>query len=75
VEQAGEGGFRSDPVLHFFLERYALAYQLELQAFVDVLRGREASIVTGLDGLRALQLADAAQLALQSGTTVRPVFR
>jgi myo-inositol 2-dehydrogenase/D-chiro-inositol 1-dehydrogenase len=75
VEQAGEGGFRTDPVLHFFLERYALAYQLELQAFVDALLGREAALVTGLDGLRALQLADAAQLALQSGTTVRPVFR
>ena len=75
VEHAGDGGFSTDPVLHFFLERYADAYRLELHAFVEVLHGREGAIVTGLDGLRALQLADAGLLALKSGNTVRPVFR
>jgi myo-inositol 2-dehydrogenase / D-chiro-inositol 1-dehydrogenase len=72
VERAGEGGFQRDPVLHFFLERYAAAYRDELQAFVDVQHGQAAPLVSGLDGLRALQLADAAQQALRSGAAVKP---
>src|SRR3984885_3579905 len=39
VEFANATGFRSDPVLPFFLERYAAAYRAELDAFVQAARG------------------------------------
>ncbi|MCP4383336.1 MAG: inositol 2-dehydrogenase, partial [Hyphomicrobiales bacterium] len=35
VEVATGDGFALDPVLNFFLERYELAYRLELAAFID----------------------------------------
>ena len=31
MTRATEAGYTSDPALHFFLERYAAAYQAELQ--------------------------------------------
>jgi myo-inositol 2-dehydrogenase/D-chiro-inositol 1-dehydrogenase len=65
VERAGASGFEHEPVLNFFLERYAEAYRLELASFIDVLEGRPGMVVSGRDGLRALQLADAAQRSLE----------
>ena len=59
-----------DPLLHFFLERYAQSYARELDAFVDALESKSAMPVTGEDGRRALLLADA---ALQSAKTGQPV--
>jgi myo-inositol 2-dehydrogenase/D-chiro-inositol 1-dehydrogenase len=70
VERAGARGFEREPVLNFFLERYAEAYRLELASFIDVLEGRPGMVVSGLDGLRALQLADAAQDSFERGTPV-----
>ena len=35
VELATGAGFATDPVLPFFLERYAAAYRAELDAFVE----------------------------------------
>jgi myo-inositol 2-dehydrogenase/D-chiro-inositol 1-dehydrogenase len=72
VERAGSGGFEHEPALTFFLERYADAYRLELAAFIDVLEGRPGMVVSGLDGLRALQLADAAQRSLEQQRPVAP---
>ncbi len=67
VEVANASGFRSDPVLPFFLERYAAAYRAELDAFVRAARGERAARPDGEDGLRALLLADAAAAAAKSG--------
>ena len=72
VEHAGADGFRSDPVLPFFLERYAAAYKAELDAFIRAANGQGAASPDGNDGLRALLLADAAEKAARTGETVRP---
>jgi myo-inositol 2-dehydrogenase/D-chiro-inositol 1-dehydrogenase len=72
VELATAAGFRSDPVLPFFLERYAAAYRAELDAFVAAARGDATATPDGDDGLRALLLADAAAEAARSGRAVRP---
>jgi myo-inositol 2-dehydrogenase / D-chiro-inositol 1-dehydrogenase len=72
VEVANAAGFRSDPVLPFFLERYAAAYRAELDTFVRAASGEGPARPDGEDGLRALLLADAAEEAARTGATVRP---
>ena len=71
VTLAGAHGYQSDPALPFFLERYAQAYRLELDAFVTgVLDGAPIS-PSGEDGLKAQLLADAATKAARTGQPVR----
>ena len=55
-----ESGGHSARLLSFFPERYAEAYRLEMQAFVDALRERRPMPVTGDDGRRAVVVAQAA---------------
>jgi myo-inositol 2-dehydrogenase/D-chiro-inositol 1-dehydrogenase len=71
VELANEGGFVSDPVLPFFLERYAAAYRAELDAFIAAVTHGAAPLPNGDDGLRALLLADAATESARTGATIR----
>ncbi|MCZ8270883.1 MAG: inositol 2-dehydrogenase [Beijerinckiaceae bacterium] len=74
VETADARGFRADPVLPFFLERYAAAYRAELAAFLDcMVKGIQPS-PSGVDGLKAQVLADAATESAQTGKPVRPVY-
>ena len=70
VAFAGADGIVGDKPLPFFLERYAEAYRLELDHFVDALTRRTPPLPGGSDGVKALALADA---ALQSLQTRRPV--
>ena len=72
VESAGREGFRSAPLKHFFLERYAQAYRAELDAFIEALRRGDRPRPNGEDGVAALALADAAQASLDAGAPVRP---
>jgi myo-inositol 2-dehydrogenase/D-chiro-inositol 1-dehydrogenase len=71
VEFAGAKGFRADPVQNFFLERYAVAYRRELDAFVEAVAAGVPPAPTGADGLKAQLLADAATESAQSGQPVR----
>lgn len=71
VEFAGHQGFLADPVQNFFLERYANAYRLELEAFVVAVKSGKQPSPSGMDGLKAQQLADAATHSAQTGQTVR----
>jgi myo-inositol 2-dehydrogenase/D-chiro-inositol 1-dehydrogenase len=71
VEIATGQGFRADPVQNFFLERYAAAYRAELDAFIAACQGKAAASPTGLDGLKAQILADAATQSAQTGKPVR----
>ena len=58
------------PLQHFFIDRYAPAYQAQLADFIDaVASGRQPS-VTFEDGHRALILAEAAGQSLATGTTI-----
>jgi myo-inositol 2-dehydrogenase/D-chiro-inositol 1-dehydrogenase len=61
VEHANGDGFRTDPVLPFFLERYADAYRLQLDCFLRAVAGDNNEMPDGIDGLKALKMADAAQ--------------
>ena len=70
VTRANHDGFTSEPALPFFLERYAEAYRLELADFLKALAGEPVQLATGLDGLRALALADAAQRSHDTGLPV-----
>jgi myo-inositol 2-dehydrogenase / D-chiro-inositol 1-dehydrogenase len=70
VTVAGASGFNTEPALPFFLERYADAYRLELDDFINALSGKRVELATGNDGLRALLLADAAQRSLTSGAAI-----
>ena len=70
VEKASSEGFTTEPALPFFLERYAEAYRIQLDRFIHAVGGGCADLPVGLDGLRALQLAEAAQESLESGRAV-----
>ena len=70
VETASADGFTTEPALPFFLERYARAYRIQLDRFIHAVGGGRGSLPLGVDGLRALQLADAAQESLETGRAV-----
>jgi myo-inositol 2-dehydrogenase/D-chiro-inositol 1-dehydrogenase len=56
---------------HFFLERYRVAYGREMQHFLAVLAGQETVRTTIDDGVRALELAEAASTSWREGRVVR----
>jgi myo-inositol 2-dehydrogenase/D-chiro-inositol 1-dehydrogenase len=71
VTVANAGGYRSDPALPFFLERYADAYRAELDTFINGMLDGKPIAPSGEDGLKAQVLADAATESAKSGQTVR----
>jgi myo-inositol 2-dehydrogenase/D-chiro-inositol 1-dehydrogenase len=70
VESATGAGFRSAPTKHFFLERYAEAYRIELAHFAEAVANGTAVTPNIVDGLRAQMLADAAATSLATGQPV-----
>ena len=71
IEIAGEGGHVRPPLHDFFMTRYTAAYAAEIAAFVAAVREGTPMSPSGEDGLRALALAEAANLALREGRRVR----
>ena len=71
LELANANGFHHDPLLPFFLERYAAAYRAELDAFITAVAQGRAPAPNGEDGLRALELADLAMQSMQTGSVAR----
>jgi myo-inositol 2-dehydrogenase/D-chiro-inositol 1-dehydrogenase len=70
LERYDAHGIRQDPLLRFFIERYAESYVRELGDFVDAIaKGRPPSITLD-DGRRALVIAEAGVASARSG---RPV--
>jgi myo-inositol 2-dehydrogenase/D-chiro-inositol 1-dehydrogenase len=67
VELSNGQGFTSAPTMPFFLERYAAAYRAEMEHFVDCLVNKHTMTPTGLDGLKAQILADAADDGARDG--------
>ena len=59
-----------EPLLNFFLERYADAYRIELEGFVEAVESGNPMPVTVADGRQALRLADAALESAVSGQRV-----
>ncbi|WP_298914374.1 inositol 2-dehydrogenase [uncultured Roseobacter sp.] len=70
VEVATGSGFQTAPTMHFFLERYELAYAREIAHFVEALRQGTPPGPGIDDGLKAQLLADAATRSWQDGTVV-----
>jgi myo-inositol 2-dehydrogenase / D-chiro-inositol 1-dehydrogenase len=72
LRRSGAAGTEArDPLLPFFLERYAESYVRELDAFVAAVLDKKPVAVGAEDGRRALVLADAALEAVTSGRAVR----
>lgn len=55
-----------------FLERFGPAYEAELNAFVEVVRGERANPCDGREALRALRIAEACELSRRERRSVRP---
>ena len=71
VELANGEGFREDPILNFFTERYGQAYANEVLSFIDAVSSGKPVAPSGFDGLQAQKLADAATLSWQTGAPVK----
>lgn len=70
IEIANAGGYTRPPLHDFFMTRYTQAYANEIAAFIAAMsKGRKAS-PSGLDGLKALALADAALRSVKEGKTI-----
>jgi myo-inositol 2-dehydrogenase/D-chiro-inositol 1-dehydrogenase len=63
-------GVFTDLPEHFFLERYQRAYAIEMEHFLDALARGTPVRTTIADGVKALQLADAATRSCESGQAV-----
>jgi len=71
VEHSGDSHTAArDPILNFFLERYAEAYRAELDAFIQSLEEGAALTPDFADGLEALRLALAAGDSLRTHQVV-----
>ncbi len=60
VTVANENGYTAEPLMDFFMERYVDAYRIELESFVKSLTEGTAMSPSGIDGLKALELAETA---------------
>jgi myo-inositol 2-dehydrogenase/D-chiro-inositol 1-dehydrogenase len=70
LERHTADGARQDPLLRFFIERYAESYRRELDAFIRAIEAGVAPPIGVSDGRAALAVADAAVESAKSG---RPV--
>jgi myo-inositol 2-dehydrogenase/D-chiro-inositol 1-dehydrogenase len=59
-----------EPLLNFFLERYAQAYRSEMEAFIDALSEGKPMPTTVRDGVMALRLAECAVESARAGRAV-----
>jgi myo-inositol 2-dehydrogenase/D-chiro-inositol 1-dehydrogenase len=70
LERHGKDGIRRDPLLHFFIDRYAASYRRELDAFIRAVEAGTPPPVSLADGRRALAIAEAGVRSAKSGQPV-----
>ena len=70
LERYDAAGVRQDPLLRFFIERYAESYRRELDDFVQAIAARRPPSIGLVDGQRALEIAEAAVASAKSGKTI-----
>jgi myo-inositol 2-dehydrogenase / D-chiro-inositol 1-dehydrogenase len=71
IEIANGAGYTRPPLLNFFMSRYRAAYANEIAAFVNAVANKTPTPTTGFDGLKALELADAALKSAETGQTIK----
>lgn len=57
--------------LDFFMDRYLISYQREMESFINALKNNEPMPITGEDGLKAMVIAQAANISVKEGRSVR----
>ena len=70
IELADGAGFSRPPLLNFFMTRYTAAYANEIAAFCKAVADGTPTPTTGEDGLKALELAEAALTSARTGAVV-----
>ena len=75
IEVATAEGYMRPPLHDFFITRYIAAYANEIAAFISAVGGatdggEAACIPTGIDGLNALLIAEAALESATSGQLI-----
>jgi myo-inositol 2-dehydrogenase/D-chiro-inositol 1-dehydrogenase len=71
VERADGSGFTQDVIQNFFIDRYQAAYAAEVNAFIDAMEKGTKPKPSGIDGLQAQRLADAATESFKTGKAVK----
>ncbi|WP_406676348.1 inositol 2-dehydrogenase [Moorella sp. ACPs] len=64
-------GTLSEKLLWFFLERYNDAFAMELKSFIDAIINDTQPPVTGIDGLKAVLVAEAAAISAKEGKPIK----
>lgn len=64
-------GILSETFLWFFVERYKEAFAAEVKAFVDVIATNSEPLVTGIDGLKAVLIARAADESARENKPIK----
>ena len=70
LERHDASGTRVEPLLHFFLDRYAQSYRNELDAFISAIKARKPPPIGIDDGRRALMIAEAGVRSARTGAPV-----
>ncbi|ODT46998.1 inositol 2-dehydrogenase [Devosia sp. 63-57] len=71
IEIANGNGYTRPPLHDFFMTRYTEAYAREISAFIDCVESKSPASPSGVDGLIALALADAALKSVKEGRAVK----
>ena len=70
IELADKGGFHRPELMDFFMDRYVEAFATEISEFVHCLQNGTRPEPSGHDGLKALELANAAVRSVVTGKAV-----
>ena len=70
VEIATGDGFVRPALAGFFMDRYVAAYAAEIGAFIASVADRGLAVPGGVDGLKALEIAQAALISVREGRKV-----
>ncbi|HEV7345925.1 MAG TPA: inositol 2-dehydrogenase [Devosia sp.] len=71
IEVANAAGYTRPPLHDFFMTRYTEAYAREISSFIDAVESKSPASPSGIDGLIALAMADAALKSAKEGRAVR----
>jgi len=71
IEIASASGYTRPPLHDFFMTRYTEAYAREISSFIDFVESKSPASPSGIDGLIALALADAALKSVREGRAIK----